>query len=213
MNWRELPLLGQGLLAEGDDWQVHLVRPGEPLFTAVLHGRQAVSGGPVTDDVDRHSTHYALTQGGTLQVWFRVTRAHQGSLDCEDAYPPDLIRAFRPVLASTSRLGRQPGPGRNHLVTLAMRCGWAHQLSQGAEVDLINARATLAPLYTRLQYPPLPGWSFTHPRTGALHDVRALAPACDIRGSWGDVFADVPVTRAAPHRARLAAAGRLVGAW
>lgn len=212
MNLRDLPLLGQGLLAQGDDWQVHLVRPGEPLFTAILDGRQAVSCGPVTDTIDGHSTHYALTQGGSLQVWFRVTRAHQGPLDCEGAYPPELVEAFRPVLASTSRLGRPPGPGRNHLVILAMRCGWAHQLNQGAEVDLINARATLAPLYTRLQYPALPGWSFMHPRTGVTHDVRALAPACDIRGSWGDVFADRLVARAAPHRARLAAARRLVGA-
>ena len=112
MNLRDLPLLGQGLLAQGDDWQVHLVRPGEPLFTAILDGRQAVSCGPVTDAIDGHSTHYALTQGGTLQVWFRVTRAHQGPLDCEGAYPPELVEAFRPVLASTSRLGRPPGPGR-----------------------------------------------------------------------------------------------------
>lgn len=211
MILRPLPLLGAGLLYEDGDVQVHLVRPGSELFGQIVAGRAQVSCGPATDPIDEHSTHYALTQAGHLRVWFRVTRAHQGPLDCQAFYPPELIWACRDVLASTGRLGRHPADaGRSSLVTLAMRCGWGHQFACGARIDVINARTRLAPFYMRLHYPALPGWTFTHPRTGDVHDVRALAPAEDITGSWGDVFQGVPVATARPYRARLAALGSLV---
>lgn len=199
-----LALLGEGVLWEDGDVRVHLVRPGSFGFEEIVRLRGTVTDGPRSDAVDEYSTHYALYQGHRLKVWYRVTQAERGPLDCEASYPEGLIEAFRPALASSGRLGRHPEDhGRSSLVNVALRCGWDHQLRHGARLDVINSRPSLTSYYQRLGYSTLPGWSFVHPRTNLIHDFRAFAPACDAPRVWGDLFASIPLETALPLRERL----------
>jgi hypothetical protein len=204
-----LALLGEGVLWEDGDTRVHLVRPGSSLFEEIVRLRETVTDGPGTDAVDEYSTHYALYCGDRLKVWFRVTRAGRGLLDCEASYPEGLVEAFRPVLAASGRLGRHPeDQGRSSLVNVALRCGWGHQLKHGARLDVINSRQSLTSYYQRLGYRTLPGWSFVHPRTNTIHDFRAFVPACDAPVAWQDLFSSVPLDAASPLRERLQAYAR-----
>ncbi|SMB77754.1 hypothetical protein [Deinococcus hopiensis] len=203
-EFQPLPLLGEGTLWEDGDTTVNLVRPGSAAFDEIVRMRGLVACAPTSDPIDDYSTHYALYDKGKLIVWLRATRRIHGVLDCEAYYPDALIEEFKPVLVASGRLGRHPEEqGRSSLVQLAFRCGWGHQFIHGARIDILNSRQALDSFYQRIGYYALPGWSFVHPRTGVMHDLRGFVPARDVVGPWEDLFASVSPEAAFPLRQRL----------
>jgi hypothetical protein len=134
------------------------------VFGDLVRVRQQ-SGARVNNfEFDSYSFHYGLVHQGEVIGTMTVTRASDGPLDCEQAYPSRLVQTFRDYISSPCKFRIQRGSFSSFRTLRTMlRYMWQDQLSFGCRAMLINADLKLVSFYRRIGFDVMDGSEFIHP--------------------------------------------------
>ncbi len=163
------------------------------LFRQVVGVRAAYPVGPYEFEFDRYSEHYLIRHHEQPIGVLTATRLIAGELDCAEYYPRNWLLEYGHRVFSNYkfRMLRSEVPPLKAVraITGAM---WAHQLSLGSRLLVINAAKSLIPLYRRMGLRVVHGSDFVHPTLGTESVVLVQASDPDCRSFFQDIFAQVP---------------------
>ncbi len=131
---------------------------------------------PPSDEIDAWSEQYCAYVNGNPVASVRVTRGDAGPADCEEYYPPDLMRCFRHVAVSCSRLIRAKNwTGGRWLVRTMLQVLYRTYVAQGYWLLVITCRERLIPYYEQQGLRLVCGSFFRNPHRGSPNHVMLMS--------------------------------------
>lgn len=163
-------------------------RVGSATYRAVIAfaaSRYGVPAHLATAAEDAYSDIFGFFEGDALVGTITVTRHAVGPIEAAAHYPPAVMAAFGPQIATFYRLAARPGYGRLGLTAMRIAC-W-YSLQQGVRLALFSAKPAMVRWYQRVGFEVLTGIPYVHPRLKSEH-VALFCPADPNRHS---IFADL----------------------
>lgn len=171
-----------------DEMRCVLCHAGSRTYDAIIAfaaERYGVPAHLATAAEDAYSDIFAFFEGDALVGTITVTRHAVGPIEAAAHYPPAVMTAFGPRIATFYRLAARPGYGRLGLTAMRIAC-W-YSLQQGVRLALFSAKPAMVRWYQRVGFEVLTGVPYVHPRLKSEH-VALFCPADPNRHS---IFADL----------------------